>query len=1030
MRNLWFLLFLYGFCPALAQVPYAIYTPESAYSDGVYFGSHDLAQISSHFLNSYLSSVKNPTAGPYMKLENEAWLEAEIKELQLNLPQAPNQLNYSIDKLYPDPVTIPAILALAGYYYNERAYKQCVETYEKTELDALPFEDQVEPRFRKGYCHFVMKEFAEAKKEFTLIKKDIGYYYFHTQYYLGLCEYFTGNPEQAVTCFLAAEQTPAYKLYVPYYICQIYFSQQKSDELIAYGEKSLLIPGVKNYSEIRLLLGKTYFSKEEYTKALPHLEYYASENSQFTVEEYFEMGVTLYKTKNYVTAIEKFTNIHREPSEIGQMANYYLADCYLKTDKNEEARIAFKNVSQMDFIPGMREEAAFNYAKLTASSGLEREALNALENINESSPYYKESREVMADVLEKSLDLQQVLTVLDRQPSLTSRLKKIHQQKYIQAGHKSYLENNYASAEQYYHKAQQHNVNRLYEAEALFWQAQSKQKLYQFDSSILTFQNYFLLAKNENLPVEISPYTAHYSQGYNYLKKLNYKKALEHFEAVVSLFQKNQLNTNPWKKIGGDAAMRTGDCAFKLKQLPLALKHYQLAIDKKWEPVDYAMLQKGILLGLMNEPYEKILALKDLTVSYKNSVYLDQAFLQIADTYSDLKSIDNAYSFYQQLIRQFGKSSPLANEARIKSGLIAYNKGDIQSAIKHYREVLDAQPTPQEIQSALTGLEEIYINDLGKPDEYLTILEKLPGYKPSTYSTDSLHYKVGEVRFENGDYAKAIEAFTGYLSKFPGGYYKISATYYRGESYAVLKDYEKALADYLKVLTWENHSFTESALKKAAIITYNHTGDYTKAYELYSQYHELTTVKEEKNWAASGAMRSAFKNSDLVGTQVFGDKLIAQDLITKEEKAAAAFFIGKLSYVQKNYNQALLYFSKIGDEINTNQAAESRFWIADMLTKQEKWDEAEMQSNQANELNKYYPYWIARTVLVQADIYMYRLDLYSARAAIEAVLENFSDDEGLVKLAQEKMGKLETLEKSQNKIKPKSDNIMKLDQRN
>src|SRR5690606_27657599 len=105
---------------------------------------------------------------------------AQIMDLMLFLPQAPNQLNYTINDLSPDPVTIPAILELGGYYYNQRAYKNCVETYEKTDLSELPFSNQVEPRFRKGYCHFVMKEFPEAKKELAAIKKDIGYYYFHT----------------------------------------------------------------------------------------------------------------------------------------------------------------------------------------------------------------------------------------------------------------------------------------------------------------------------------------------------------------------------------------------------------------------------------------------------------------------------------------------------------------------------------------------------------------------------------------------------------------------------------------------------------------------------------------------------------------------------------------------------------------------------------------------------------------------------------------------------------------------------------
>lgn len=62
--------------------------------------------------------------------------------------------------------------------------------------------------------------------------------------------------------------------------------------------------------------------------------------------------------------------------------------------------------------------------------------------------------------------------------------------------------------------------------------------------------------------------------------------------------------------------------------------------------------------------------------------------------------------------------------------MIAYNKGDLTVAIKQYKEVLSNKPSPQETQAAVTGLEEIYMNDLGKPDEYLAILENFQIIKP------------------------------------------------------------------------------------------------------------------------------------------------------------------------------------------------------------------------------------------------------------------------------------------------------------
>lgn len=1027
-RNILICLTFLGCFQLQAQHPFSGRQKETLYESAKYLDGLSLYGLSSYHFSQYLRHETVIAEGHYEKLFNDALFSKDIAELFLELPHSPTRLHYDIDKHLPDPITIPAILELGGYYYNQRAYKQCVETYDKTDLSLIPSADQVEPRFRKGYCLFVMKEFEKAKAEFNLIKKDPGLYYFHIQYYLGLCEYFTKNPDKAVTYFQAAEQTPAYKPYIPYYICQIYFKQQKYNELITYGEQSLQNKNLKNQSEIRLLIGQAYFLRNDYEAAMPHMSFYASTTEKMSVEEFYVVGYTYYKNGNYQEAITYFDAINLEKNQFGQLSNYYLADCYLRTNDPASARIAFKNVSQMSYIPKMQEEAAFNYAKLTAESGIEREAIQALENIKESSSFYESSRNILADVLERSGDLNYVFSVFEKQKNLNPKMKRIYQSKLIEAGHKSYLEQNRKSAINYYDKSLRYVEMPEKEAEALYWIAYCYQQENEIDQSVRFFNQYFTKSKKLTLPLPYSPFMANYGQGYNYIKQNDYKTAGQHFEKVHSMYFADKLFSSPWKQVASDAMVRHGDCLFKEKNYGEAKKWYQSVINQKWEDADYALFQKALILGLQNEPYEKIVALKELINQFRTSDLLDDTYLQLGDTYGQLSSLDNAYNNYQELIKKF-KKSPFINEARIKSALIAYNKGDLNTAIKHYKEVLQNNATPQEVQSAVTGLEEIYINDLGKPDEYLAVLEKIPGYKPSDYSSDSLHYKVGEVRFLNGEYEKAIDAFSAYLQKFPAGFYSTQAAYYRGESHAVLKKYTEALKDYEKVIAAQSSSFFESSLKKAALITYNHTMNYTLSYQYYDQYFNVSSVGTEKIWAASGAMRSAFKNNDFDNVVKHGQFLADQDLVEQEEKTFAYYFMGKSAYVNKNYEQSLSYFKKIGKESKTNQAAEARFWMGDILIKADKWDEAEAHCNEANELNTYYPYWIARTVLLLADIYMHKNDLYSARAAVEAVLENFSDDEGLVKLAGDKKKILEEKEKSGNKIKEKSKEQLILDNR-
>jgi TolA-binding protein len=110
--------------------------------------------------------------------------------------------------------------------------------------------------------------------------------------------------------------------------------------------------------------------------------------------------------------------------------------------------------------------------------------------------------------------------------------------------------------------------------------------------------------------------------------------------------------------------------------------------------------------------------------------------------------------------------------------------------------------------------------------------------------------------------------------------------------------------------------------------------------------------------------------------------------------------------------------------VNTNQAAEARYMMAEILYKQKQIDKAEKQSNLANEKNTAYPYWIAKSLILLSDIYIDKKDLFNGRAALEAVIENFPEDQELQTTAKTKLKAIEELEKQKTRIKTPSNNLM------
>lgn len=981
-----------------------------------------------HCHSQFIDRVFSGTEDNYIQYKDDAASMQAISALRLDLSSGENDLIRFIQAKYPDPVTTPAILELGSYYHNKRWYKNVIETYEKIALDQLPEYEMSEASYKLGYAYFVTKDFKKAKETFTLNKDIQNDFFAPTNYYYGLCDYFLGNHTAAIASFERVKHQSLYKSFVPYYLTQIYFAQNDMDKTIEVGEASLKNPELRNRKEIRNTLGQAYFRKQNYEAALPHLELYESQSDKLTEDEFYQLAFTQYQLKKYNEAIKNFSELNLLDSKLGQLANYYLADCYYKSRDLTSARSAFKKVSQMDYEKKMQEEATFNYGKLSAEAGYDREAINTLIKMEKSSPHYKEGQNIIRQLLENTQDYHSALQIFESLPSLSDELKTVYQKVCLKRALQLYNESKKVEAQQIIEKGLKQGTNENTKAQLLFWSALIQHENEAYKLSITTMDKYFeSVHKLQDLPEEASPYVAHYTQAYNHLFLNDYKNAEKSFRNALTAFKqsKNIKNKDISDKMWPDAMVRTGDCLFKVGKYKEALSFYDQAIQVKKGSFVYAMYQKAMIEGLLDEPYEKILTLKEIHQKHAQSAYVDDALMQMGDTYFELQNVDNAYASFSELVTKH-KNSPLKNAAHLKMGLLAYNKGDMQKAIQNYKDIFQNNPSAKEAESALLGLQEIYVNDLGQSEEYVSFVNGLQGYKLSDHDADSLAYMVGDLRYNNGEYEKAVVGFNTYLEKYPNGANKTNALYYRAESKTLLKKYAEALEDYEKVSNVGQSAFYVKSLKKAALIAYNHTLTFDKALKYYDLYYQHVGEAEEKYQAALGALRSAFRLPAPEMVKKYGNIITENTQASQEEKSMAAYYVGKTYYKESSWEEAMVAFIKASDKINNNQAAESRYLIADILYKLDQKEKAENQCNAANDKNAAYPFWIAKSLMLLSDIYVDRNDLFNARAALEAVTENFPDDKVLLEEANIKLQKVEQLEAQKNRIKPKQSQLIEL----
>jgi len=931
----------------------------------------------------------------------------------------------------PDPIAYKGIFELGDYYYNKRLYPKSIEFFAMLNPNDLSVLENSEVRFKQGYCYFVRKEFDKAEATLAQTISLQNEYYFPSNYYYAMCKFFQEDYGTAIRSFDKLARSEKYKHLTPFYLSQIYFAQGEYGKMINYGESVLTDRKTKNQKEIGRLIGQSYFIEGDYANALPHLESYAGESGKILKEDFYQLAYAQYQTGAYDKAVKNFKEISGLKDEMGQNANYYLADCFLKNNERASARTAFQSVSKMEYNPVLQEEALFNYGKLSAELGYDKDAVVALQNIPTTSIFHNEAQKILSDVFLNTRNYEDAEKIIDGMVTKSPTIKEAYQKVTFYKGVQLYNENKTQAALAYFNKSLSQPQDPSIKAQAIFWKGELAHQKGDYTESINELTQYFAVARNSALPIESSLFMASYIQGYNYIKLQNFGSAQTFFNDAIQGLKRNKskFGESTYKKMIGDALVRAGDCSFKKNDYTTATKYYGEAVENKYPGFVYAQFQKATILGLTKKPFQKVILLEDITKNYPTSKYADDSYYQLGISYQEMGNSTEAISALNQLVDKYGKKSPLTNQAFLRLGLFSFNQGDLNQALRYYKKIFDNNPSAQESQDAVTGIEEIYVDNLGQPEEYVKFIKTVPGMDISEFKRDSINFRSAEIQYENAEYDKAVIALGDYIKGFPRGAYIISAHYYKAESHGVQKQYDAALKEYDYVIQKGQNEYFAKALRKAAIISYNHALKFDKAYNYYVRLESVASSEEESFEALMGAMRSAYRAKLNLELPSLSAKVIAHPRASQEDKATAYFFQAKSYFEQENYAEASRAFEKVIISSDNVQTAEARYLRALMAYKRNDLSNAERLAENANKASSSYPYWVAKNLILISDVMVAKKDLFNAKAPLEAIIANFADDPTILSEATSKLAIIQQMEEDASRIEtnPDENNLNLLD---
>ena len=970
-------------CIELQAQQTKIYTqPDVLFEQGKELYTQRKYAASSRKFEEFLAGAEKTKSG--MIQEAEFYIAANA--YQLHQSDARSLLKVYLTNHPYTPFFDQTNVMLGMIEFEKKNYVQAIKYFDVVKPLRLGKYERVDFFFCKGFAALETKNYTQARDIFKTLKGMNTRYQLSATYYYAYAEYTLGNYAVALPEFLKIEENPTYKNIVPYYVIQIYYAQKQYDKVYDRADNLLKNnPDNKNNAEVYRIMGEISYQNKDYTKAIGYLKSYEKTTSQFLRNDYYLLGLSYYNTKDYNNAAAYLQKVTTTADEMTENAYLHLGNSYLKLGNKTNARLAYEAAIRTKFNQTVREEAMFNYALTTYETTTAfGESITAFEQfLNEfpGSKYADKAYDYLMNVYLTSKNFDAAYTSIQKIKNPTAAVLEAKQYILYQLGTQNFAQNNWAKAIEYFTLSLQSSTTGKYSAECYFWRSESNYRSGKTDQSIADLK---LFMNNPNSKNSINRTIANYSMAYGYFSQKNYTEALNWFLKYVD------METNTSATQYADAMNRIGDCYFNARNFAKAESYYSKAAAASPNTGDYALFQSAYVAGLQKNYTSKIAKLETLLNTYPKSEYVDDAMYETGRAYLMLGNDSRAISTYQKLVSQLPNSA-LARKAALEIGMIYFNGNNYDQAIDAYKKVISDYSGTEESYTALESLESAYIekNDVAGYLAYTKTL-KMTLKNTSAGREDSISYIAAEKQYMSSKYAEAISGFNSYLKNYcAGGRYCTNAQYFLADSYFRLNDRPKALEAYKALLLIPGNQYIQEATTRCAQMTYDDK-DYASSLQYFKQLQYLAQNTEQKNTSRLGVLRCSYFLNDHQTTISIANEIMNDSKSTEELKSEARYNRAKAYLAQSAPASALADLKTLATDTRTANGAEAKYLLANVYYEQGKYTEAENEIMAFAKMNTPYQYWLARSFVLLADVYIKQNNDFQAKQYLLSLQKNYT----------------------------------------
>ncbi|MBO4362635.1 MAG: hypothetical protein J5823_07655, partial [Paludibacteraceae bacterium] len=188
--------------------------------------------------------------------------------------------------------------------------------------------------------------------------------------------------------------------------------------------------------------------------------------------------------------------------------------------------------------------------------------------------------------------------------------------------------------------------------------------------------------------------------------------------------------------------------------------------------------------------------------------------------------------------------------------------------------------------------------------------------------------------------------------------------------------------------------YMEEACLRAAGISFDNS-DYETAISHFRHLTEVASTEGNRRIGQLGVLRCASNLGDETTVLRIATELLSVDGLPEDIRQEALYGRAKAYLHQGNNGLAVVDLTPLAQEAVTAIGAESKYLLAQAYYNMNALDNAEAEIMAFAQMNTQHQYWLAKAMILLADISLKRDDTYQAQQYLLALQANYHADDDI-----------------------------------